>query len=242
MAWFFTDENIAGDTYVITGEDARHIEKSLRMKVGEELALVCPVGMEHRCKITGFSPVGVEVTVCEKKACDREPTMQVTLYQSLAKGDKMDLIIQKSVELGVHRIVPVISARCVSRPDERSLAKKIGRWQKIALGAAQQSCRGIVPQVAEAMSFEAALKEAKDNERCLLFYEGGGERLSSLVSENVTTLAMFIGPEGGFDVSEVELAKSEGVIPATLGKRILRAETAPLAALSAIMCLSGNFD
>lgn len=242
MAWFFTDSNIAGDTYVITGEDARHIEKSLRMKVHEELTLVSPEGIEHSCVIEGFSPEGVEVSVREKKLCDREASVQVTLYQSLTKGDKMDLIVQKSVELGVHRIVPVITSRCVSRPDEKSLMKKIQRWQKIALGAAQQSCRGIVPVVEDAVSFSEALEDAKKNDLSLIFYEGGGESLSTLLSGDVSTVAMFIGCEGGFDAAEVEAAKSKGAVPATLGKRILRAETAPLAALSAIMCLTGNFD
>ena len=168
--------------------------------------------------------------------------MQVTLYQSLTKGDKMDMIVQKAVELGVHRIVPVVTSRCVSRPDEKSLRKKTERWQKIATGAAQQSCRGIVPEVSETMSFAQAVQEASENDLSLIFYEGGGESLSALINKDIKSVAVFVGCEGGFDISEVELAKEAGVIPATLGKRILRAETAPLAGISAIMCLSGNFD
>lgn len=242
MAWFFTEENIVGDEYLITGEDARHIERSLRMKVQEELTLISPDGVEHSCRISGFSPAGVSVEVHSKKACDREASLQVTLYQSLTKGDKMDLIVQKAVELGVHRIVPVVTSRCVSRPDERSMGKKIQRWQKIALGAAQQSCRGTVPEVADAMTFETALKDAEGYGLSLIFYEGGGESLRTLAGENLSSAAIFIGCEGGFDIAEVESAKDAGVIPATLGKRILRAETAPLAALSAIMCLTGNMD
>ena len=154
----------------------------------------------------------------------------------------MDFIIQKSVELGVSRIVPVVTSRCVSRPDEKSLKKKIERWQKIALGAAQQSCRGIVPQVMQATSFSQALEDAKRLDCSILFYEGGGETLKSFTDKGHKSYGIFVGCEGGFDITEVESAKESGVMPATLGKRILRAETAPLAALSAIMCLTGNFD
>ncbi len=241
MAWFFTDENIVGDTFLITGEDARHIEKSLRMRKGEELTLVNS-GEEYLCEIKDFLDGNVEVAVKSFRECDREADVQVTLYQSLTKGDKMDFIVQKSVELGVHRIVPVITSRCVSRPDEKSLKKKIERWQKIATGAAQQSCRGIVPEVLEAVNFTEALKGSKELDCSILFYEGGGESLKTFTDKGHKSYGIFVGCEGGFDIAEVESAKETGVCPATLGKRILRAETAPLAALSAIMCLTGNFD
>lgn len=242
MAWFFAQENISGCEYLITGEDARHIEKSLRMKKGEEVTLVTPDLKEHRCEIADFADSGVLAKVRETLPCRQEASVQVTLYQALTKGDKMDLIIQKSVELGVHRIVPVVTSRCVSRPDEKSLRKKNERWQKIALSAAQQSCRGIIPEVADAVSFAEAVKESKDNSLSIIFYEGGGEALSSLINKDLKTVAVFVGCEGGFDISEVNFAKEAGVVPATLGKRILRAETAPLAGISAIMCLSGNMD
>lgn len=241
MAWFFKDEEING-TCLITGEDAKHIEKSLRMRIGEELTLVTPSLQEHLCRITSFQPEGVEVEVVSTKPCDREADVEVTLYQSLTKGDKMDMIVQKSVELGVSRIVPVLTIRCVSRPDEKSIKKKIERWQKIALGAAQQSCRGIVPLVDDVMSFEEALKDSIQKDASIIFYEGGGESLKTFTDKSHKSFGIFVGCEGGFDISEVEKAKEGGVSPATLGKRILRAETAPLAALSAIMCLTGNFD
>lgn len=241
MAWFFTDEKISGDTFLIKGEDARHIEKSLRMRKGEELTLVSS-GVEYLCEIKGFCEGNVEVAVKSFRECDKEADVLVTLYQSLTKGDKMDFIVQKSVELGVHRIVPVITSRCVSRPEEKSLKKKIERWQKIALGAAQQSCRGIVPEVASAVSYAEALEESKELDCSILFYEGGGESLRIFTDKGYKSYGIFVGCEGGFDVAEVEHAKETGVCSATLGKRILRAETAPLAALSAIMCLTGNFD
>ncbi len=242
MAWFFANENISGTQYLITGEDAKHIEKSLRMKKGEGLTLVSPDLKEHKCEIEGFSPEGVTVNVLESAPCLQEASVQVTLYQSLTKGDKMDMIVQKAVELGVHRIVPVVTSRCVSRPDEKSLKKKTERWQKIATGAAQQSCRGIVPEVSDTLSFTQAVKESASKDLSIIFYEGGGEALSALINKDIKSVAIFVGCEGGFDISEVELAKEAGVTPATLGKRILRAETAPLAGISAIMCLSGNFD
>lgn len=242
MAWFFTEENISGVQYLITGEDAKHIEKSLRMKRGEELTLISPDFTEHKCEISDFSPEGVAVSVISSKPCEQEATVKVTLYQSLTKGDKMDMIVQKAVELGVHRIVPVVTSRCVSRPDEKSLRKKTERWQKIATGAAQQSCRGIIPEVSDTLSFAQAVKESKANDLSIIFYEGGGEALSVLINKDIKSVAIFVGCEGGFDVSEVGLAKEAGAVPATLGKRILRAETAPLAGISAIMCLSGNFD
>lgn len=241
MAWFFTDEEING-TFLITGEDAKHIEKSLRMRVGEELTLVTPALKEHLCRISAFCGDAVEVESMQSKTCDREADVEVTLYQSLTKGDKMDMIVQKSVELGVTRIVPVLTSRCVSRPDDKSMKKKIERWQKISLGAAQQSCRGIVPLVDSVMSFTEALVDATKTDCSIIFYEGGGESLKSFTEKGYKSYGIFVGCEGGFDVSEVEKARESGVLPATLGKRILRAETAPLAALSAIMCLTGNFD
>ncbi len=241
MAWFFKDEEI-NDICLITGEDAKHIEKSLRMRVGEELTLVTPMGQEHLCRISAFGADSVEVESISSKPCEQEADVEVTLYQSLTKGDKMDLIVQKSVELGVVRIVPVITSRCVSRPDEKSIKKKIERWQKISLGAAQQSCRGIVPVVSDAMSFEEALRDSAKKDSSVIFYEGGGESLKTFTDKGYKSFGIFVGCEGGFDLSEVEKARECGVLPATLGKRILRAETAPLAALSAIMCLTGNFD
>ena len=243
MAWFFTEEEINSDIYTVMGEDARHMEKSLRMKVGETVTLVTPSGMETLCEITAFSPSGVAVRVISQKNTLQEAGVKVTLYQCLLKGDKMDFIIQKAVELGVTEIVPVVSSRCVSRPDDKSIRKKVERWQKIALSAAQQSMRGTVPQVSPAVSFEAAVKNSAENSRGIIFYEGGGESLRKLISEDKKeNISIFIGSEGGFELSEVEFAKEHGVVPATLGKRILRAETAPLAALSVIMCLSGNMD
>lgn len=240
MAWFFADENIK-DAYTITGEDAGHIKKSLRMKEGETLTLVSPDGTEHLCAIEGFGE-GVEVKVISSKKCEQEPSVSVTLYQGLTKGDKMDFIVQKAVELGAAEIVPTLTDRCISRPDEKSMKKKCERWQKIALGAAQQSRRGIVPEVKHLLTLKEAAEKAKESDVSIVFYEGGGESIASILKDKPKSVSIFIGSEGGFEESEIGLLNSAGVATATLGKRILRAETAPLAALTAIMFFTNNLE
>ena len=239
-AWFFTEEEIETNKYFITGENAKHI-KVLRMKNGEELTLVTPLGVQHECRIANVNQAQTEVDVLESHPCENEPDVFVTLYQALPKGDKMDYIVQKCVELGVSRIVPVMTARCVSRPDEKSLKKKIARWQKIALQAAMQSRRGIIPEVCGCVSLKQAAELTKENEKTVFFYELGGEPVKTILAQKPKTIGMFIGSEGGFEESEAQLVLSNGATAATLGKRILRAETAPLAALSVIMYQTDNF-
>lgn len=153
----------------------------------------------------------------------------------------MDYIVQKCVELGISRIVPMLSARCVSRPDTKSIKKKCERWQKIALQAAMQSRRGIIPQVCDCVSFEKAAQMSLESEKQIIFYELGGEKVNKILDKKPKSIAMFIGSEGGFEQSEVDKIIANGGSPATLGKRILRAETAPLAALSIIMFQTDNF-
>ena len=152
----------------------------------------------------------------------------------------MDAVVQKSVELGVSRIVPMLSERCVSRPDEKAVKKKADRWQKIAEEAAKQSGRGVIPQVSPSLPFRAAIQEAEKEGEILFFYEGGGEHISALVGPKTQKLSLFIGPEGGFAEAEVRFAQEHGAKIATLGPRILRTETAPIAALAAIMLATDN--
>lgn len=245
MAWFFSPSEILTDTYIIDGEDSKHISKSLRMKAGEKITLVTPLQVQADCEIENISGEQVYLKVLSKKSCENEPTTAITLYQALPKGDKMEYIIQKSVELGVTKIVPVISARCISRPDEKSLAKKQVRWQKIAKEAAQQSRRGIIPQVEKAVTFKQAVQqisaENQDVEN-VIFYECGGESVKKLLDSSPKNINIFIGSEGGFEPAEVEMIENAGGHSATLGKRILRAETAPLVALSIVMFSTGNFE
>ena len=242
MPWFFTDREIDADKYIIEGETARHMLKSLRMKQGEELTLVTPSGIQLDCVLALASNDTAEVDIISRKTYENEPDVKITLYQALPKGDKMDYIVQKCVELGISEIVPVISARCVSRPDEKSLRKKLLRWQKIALEAAQQSRRGIIPKIGAALSFRQAVEKSKENELNIFFYELGGESVAQILTDKPKTIGFFIGSEGGFEEKEAQLAAEAGAKTATLGKRILRAETAPLAALSVIMYQTGNFD
>lgn len=243
MAWFFADREITENTYIIDGEDAKHIAKSLRMKIGEEITLVTPSQAQADCVIENISGEQVYLKVLTKKPCKNEPSTCITLYQALPKGDKMEYIIQKSVELGVTKIVPVISARCISRPDEKSLNKKQVRWQKIAKEAAQQSRRGIVPTVEKSVTFKQAVQLVSDEKaENIIFYECGGESVKKLVTDSTENINIFIGSEGGFEPQEVEAIEQIGGHRATLGKRILRAETAPLAALSIIMFSTGNFE
>lgn len=223
---------------VIAGEDARHIARSLRMQPGGSLILCDSIGTDYNGRIESVADDRVVVRVLNFCKSVAEPGVRVTVYQGLPKADKMDSIVQKSVETGAVGIVPVMTARCVSKPDEKAAAKKIIRWQKIAHEAAKQSGRGIIPQVAPLTDFRQAVKQAAGE--IILFFEGGGQSISKLANVETRELAIFIGPEGGFEQSEVDFAVENGAAVGTLGARILRTETAPIAALSAIMLATGN--
>ncbi len=240
MDWFFTEQ--MGETHLITGEDAVHITKSLRMSVGEVITLCDNQQSEHLCKIERITPDGVWVRTVSEQECNNEPTVDVTLFAALTKGDKMETVIQKCVELGIHEIVPVLTDRCVSRPDGKAAAKKQQRYQKIAKQAAMQSRRAIIPQVQPMMELKKLKETLSRFDRIILFYEGGGKPLRELIEADDQKIAVFTGPEGGFDEREVELLQSFGAETATLGKRILRAETAPIAATAAIMFHTLNLE
>ena len=238
-AWFFTEEEIDTNKYIITGENAKHI-RVLRMRNGEELTLVTPIGIQHDCVIADVNQSQVVVDVLGSHPCENEPDVFVTLYQALPKGDKMDYIVQKCVELGVSRIVPVMSSRCVSRPDEKSLKKKTARWQKIALQAAMQSRRGIIPEVCQCVSLKQAAELTGENDKTVFFYELGGDSVKNILADKPKTIGMFIGSEGGFDKAEADAVVETGAVQVWLGKRILRCETAPITALSILMFLTNN--
>ncbi len=223
----------------IDGDDAKHILKSLRMTVGEPLTVSDTHGFDYKCRISACSADRVELEITEKTKNDTEPTVFVTLYLCMTKGDKMDLAVRQAVEMGVSAVVPVISTNCVSRPDEKSLIKKQERWQKIAVEAAGQSGRGILPEVRPTVSFSEAVKSATADDKCLFCYELAEKPLSKTEIKG-KTVSVIIGPEGGFTQKEAETLKENGAETISLGKRILRAETAPVAALAAVMLLSGN--
>lgn len=239
MARFFIEGHPEG-TMVIDGEDGRHISRSLRMRPGETLTLCNGEGMDFFCEIKEIVGDQVTVTVLGQRQSVGEPTVDVTIYQGLPKSDKMDWISQKMVEAGGGKLVPMLTERCVSRPDEKAAAKKRERWQKIAEEAAKQCGRGKIPEVAPLMTFEQAILEAEQKGPILFFYEGGGTSLRELVDDTTQALSIFIGPEGGFAEEEVAFAKEHGAKIGSLGTRIFRTETAATAALAAIMALTGN--
>lgn len=242
MAWFFAKDSITTEYYTVTGEDAAHISRSLRMKPGEELTLCTPDGRRHECVISSVTRDEVEVRVVSSVVCEQEPTLRVSLYIALMKGDKIDDVVQKAVELGVYEITPFLSARCISRPDSKSMEKKIARWQKIADNAASQSRRGIIPRVNPCIALADIPSHADQSDTAVVFYECGGEKLSKLIRPDCRSVALITGAEGGFEQEEIDLLCQSGVGVATLGKRILRAQTAPIAALCAAMLLTGNLE
>ena len=240
MPRFFIDYTPAvGGNAVIEGADARHIGGALRMTPGETLTLCDGRGTDYACTVTAVERERVTLAVDAAAPSSSEPTLAVTLYMGLPKGDKMELIIQKAVELGVTAIVPVAMSRCIVKLDGKDAAKKQARWQKIAAEAAGQSGRGIIPVVETPISWKQALSRFAA-ERTLLCYEGGGQPIGTLVTPADRAVSLVVGPEGGFDVAEVEAVLQAGGKIATLGPRILRCETAPLAAIAVLMERSGN--
>ena len=238
MPRFFTDSP-ADDFIRVTGSDARHIGFSLRMKTGEEITFCCK-GIDYHCVIESITESEVLCRVESSEPSRSEPTVSLTLYQAYPKQDKLEFIIQKTTELGIARIVPFISARCVARPDEKSYAKKRERFQKIAEEAAKQSGRGIIPEIAPLMSMNEAINDMKNSGLKLFCYENGGERLGKISLPQSGSIALMIGSEGGFERAEAEAAEAAGAVRIWLGERILRCETCPVAVTSIIMNLTGN--
>ena len=234
-------ENINEEKIILDGESARHIAKSLRMRVGDVICVTDGGGNDYGCQIEEITKDEVVLKVCYKQACESDPSCRVTIYQGVPKSSKMEDIIQKCVELGVCEIVPTLTKRCVSRPDDKAAGKKNQRYQKIALEAAQQSGRGIVPKIENMKTLRQAIAEDESDVK-IVFYEGGGEKLADIVKPDTESVSVFIGPEGGFEQEEVEQIEASGGVRATLGKRILRTQTAPVAALTAIMLLTGNLE
>lgn len=235
----FFSQQIEQPIAVISGEDAKHITKSLRMRVGEQVTLCDGARGEYLCEILSLGE-SVTLKVLEKRVSEAEPTIDLHLYQALPKGEKMELIIQKAVELGASTVTPVLTSRCVSRPEPKSMEKKLQRYQKIALEAAKQSGRGIVPQIRPLLSFDQMLKEQAKHELSIIFYECGGLPLQTLLLPKSGAIGVLVGSEGGFGEEEIAKAEATGMKVASLGKRILRCETAPIAGISIIMNLTEN--
>ncbi|MDD6806620.1 MAG: 16S rRNA (uracil(1498)-N(3))-methyltransferase [Lachnospiraceae bacterium] len=241
MYQFFVEEGqICGDRIVITGEDVNHIKNVLRMKIGEEIAVSNGVdGREYRCEVAQLLSDEVVCKLRFIKENDVELPAQVYLFQGLPKADKMELIIQKAVELGVYSVIPVATRRSIVKLDDKKAAAKQNRWQGIAEAAAKQSKRKIIPKIEKVMSFAEALEMAKELEVRLIPYELAEDMSHTKeIIERIREgqkIAIFIGPEGGFDETEIALASEVGVEPITLGKRILRTETAGMTVLAWLM-------
>lgn len=241
MHQFFVEPGqIRGREILIQGSDVKHIKNVLRMQVGEELSVSNGVdGREYRCHIAAMEEDAIR---CELRFIKEEGTelpSRIYLLQGLPKSDKMELIIQKAVELGAYQIVPVAAHRSVVKLDEKKAAAKVSRWQAIAESAAKQSRRGVIPQVQHVMSWEQALAHVKDLPVKLIPYELAEDMgRTREILENLQPgqdIAVFIGPEGGFEEREVASAMAAGVTPITLGRRILRTETAGMTVLSWLM-------
>lgn len=241
--FFVRADQIEGGRITLTGEDALHISRSLRMREGEEITVCNMRRREYRCRLAGFTAETVECEILETSECESEPPYALTLYMALPKSDKMEWIIQKSVELGVTRIVPVRTERCIVKLDSKEGEKKRQRWQKIADNAAGQCGRGILPEVAAPMDFADAVAEGGAAGLPLFCYEAEEKTENALPRllratdpAAVGSIAVLVGAEGGFSVKEAESAVAAGWRSVTLGKRILRCETAPLFVLSAVSC------
>lgn len=241
MYHFFIDHSsIKGNEIIIEGNDAHHIRDVLRIKQGEEVSFSLPSdndNAEYRGALKEFSGDEAIFDLLFIKERDVELPVRITLFQGLPKGDKMETIIQKSVELGVFSIVPTACKRSIVKLDEKKAGKKLQRWQAISESAAKQSQRGIIPEVLDVVDFKAAVKIAGDKGmRIFIPYEkaSGMEDTKKELSKIAPgeEVAVFIGPEGGFSEEEVSLAREAGGIPITLGKRILRTETAGMTFLS----------
>ena len=240
--FFMAGTNIMGGMAIMKGRDAEHV-RVLRLRPGEDMIICDGKGTDYKCRLVKADKEQVEAEVLEVVPCTAEPTVQVTVLCGLPKGDKTDYIIQKCVEAGASEILFFQSDRCVAKPDKPE--KKLERWQRIAEEAAKQSGRGVIPQVGWAGEYADALNIANQKELALFMYETGErESLNAVLDANagVKTAAVVTGPEGGFAPFEADLARIVGLHICSMGERILRCETAPVVAVSALMYATGNLS
>ncbi len=237
--FFVAPELCGGETISITGEDYNHIKNVLRLRCGERITVSNGADREYTCSIMEYKASEVVVKILDVSGTNSELSTSITLYQGYPKADKLEYIIMKAVELGAVRIVPVMTKRSVVRLDANKAAKKVERFHAIALSAAKQSNRGRIPVVDRVMTFQEALEDAKRLEMNLIPYENAkGIAHSKEVIRSIhdkASIGIFIGPEGGFEVGEVEAAKAIGAECITLGHRVLRTETAGITMLSILM-------
>lgn len=240
--FFMLGTNKLGGTAIITGRDAEHI-RVLRMRPGEEMTICDGKGTDYKCRLVRSDKDEAEAQVLEVVQCPAEPSVSVRVLCGLPKGDKTDYIIQKSVEAGASEIVFFNCERVIQRTE--GVPKKLERWNRIAEEAAKQSGRGIIPEVSWLDGFVEALDAAKQQEEAFFMYETGErEKLSAALSAaaDLKSAAIITGPEGGFEKFEADMARACGFHVCSMGERILRCETAPVVALTALMFASGNLE
>ncbi len=232
--YFVSKEHIKDGFITFNEENASHL-KVVRAKQGDVITVCDGELTDYKCKIDSISKASAELTILEICQCITEPETKITLFQALPKGDKMDFIIQKGVEAGVHSIIPVETTNCISK----NKAGKTERWQKISEAAAKQCGRGIIPKVCNTLNFSDAIKLAKNLDYCAVAYEG--EKNNGIKNIPLCKhIGIFIGPEGGFACNEIGLLKESGIDTVSLGKRILRTETAGFAAILIILYIQGD--
>ena len=242
MHRFFADSSCIGSAIItITGDDVKHISKVLRLRTGDEITICDSCGWDYVCAIEDISQTQVEAKILSKSTNKAESPLHITVYQGLPKSDKMDYIVQKCVELGAVNIVPMATARAVVKLHDEE--KKRTRWQKIALEAAKQCGRGIIPTVNNVTDFSKVIDSLEPDALNILPYENEDHRKlrQAIAGYNGSKVNIIIGPEGGFDPEEISSAECKGINIVTLGPRILRTETAPIAAISAIMYELGDW-
>lgn len=237
--FFITPDQVGEDWCRITGQDVNHIRNVLRMKPGDEIAVRDGISRNYVCAIETLGQEEIRARILKADTDSRELPAHLYLFQGLPKGDKMELIIQKAVELGAYAVIPVDTRRTVVKLDGKKAEAKRRRWRAIAESAAKQSGRMVIPEVKPVMSLPEALAYARELDVNLIPYElaEGMEDTRRILSgiRPGMKVGIFIGPEGGFDVEEVEQAKAAGLHPITLGRRILRTETAGMTVLSILM-------
>ncbi|MDR1067420.1 MAG: 16S rRNA (uracil(1498)-N(3))-methyltransferase [Clostridiales bacterium] len=241
MHRFFTDKPVVDSSAITLSDgDARHINV-LRVRKGDEIDVRDGSGARYICAVEEIGLDEVSLSILSKEPLDVEPSLKITLFQGLPKSDKMELIIQKCVELGVYEIIPVETERCVSRVNEKS-ARKTRRWREIAKSAAEQCGRGFTPSVKESVSFRTAIEEALRLKNAFMAYENESDvSIADMLKDmNTNEIGVFIGPEGGFSAAETELCAEKGIPFASLGRRIYRTETAGFVAIIALLLLRGE--
>ncbi len=242
--YFFSPKQIDGNEIIIQGDDVHHIKSVMRFQPGDTILLCDGEGFDYPAEIIQIQKEGVTCRIKRKIPSVGEPRLQITVAQSLPKGDKMDWVLQKGTELGVTSFFPFTSQHSIVQLSPNKAVKRLQRWQRIVKEAAEQSHRGRIPSVAPLCDWQGLLTEVPRFDQCFIAYEGGGISLTEALvpPPSYSSVLVIIGPEGGFSTSEIEQAKEAGAVPLSLGPRILRTETASLVLVTCLLYVSGDME